>query len=403
MNKKIKNFLIFGVVLFVAIIGILIGTGSMSTIGEFNKEQCLINSTTSSCEIKMTLPENRELDSYSLDLTFHKTEGVYGTPIQLTPFTQGVYYSYHDTDLTSSLEGEEILYLYLYKLPSDWKIEDIYSIKYSMTTNGWVTQTLSNADIDIDPEFGVINFPYTSSSINVCTTSTPPCIIKTRTYSDGDSYQYLYNEDDFESNIEYEDLSADTYDGVQTSGVIEFTGTDTLSRYMDTYNLTKDGFVMYSTLNVDEYKKGYTNWGLTLPPKVMMSYAGSLRPTDVQIFIGETYVETIDGQIDGVSLVSLKDHINNYCERTTSTERCEVPIIFKSAENGGLIIIEDEKSVLKAQEVEGSSSSNGLTGAVTFVGNSFDYSGHPTQSYATAGILLVLIVGGVMLIGGKKK
>ena len=171
-----NNKTIFTIVLFTLIIISLgfIGqkTGMFSTIGEFQKSDCIFTQSGDTCTIELTLPEYRSVDSYNLDLSFDKHPGMeeFGRQI-VQPFASGGdYYEEDDKQDPSKEEEIEHNWLYLYKIPSDWEDVDVLHIE-SKATNGYAKITNPQADAIVEITSGYISVPYTLSNIKVCTKS----------------------------------------------------------------------------------------------------------------------------------------------------------------------------------------------------------------------------------------
>jgi len=409
---KAQGYIISGAILVLAVLALLYGTGTLSVIGQgiTTAEKCRLNESTLECTIPMTLPEYRELSSYTLDLVFFKVPGDY---VQETTASYAGYVGplieEDDKDLPSAEEELQTNYVYIYDIP--WSDENIYSIAMDVKTDGWVKNTNLDASVELDVQAGYITIPHSQDSVKLCGDSCDTSMNVVRHYvrdSTNEWKFYLYNTANVVrrasdgKDLDTDDSDYDALFGQVMSGTLHEKGSFVLDEALDRYDLTRDEFKMYVYLEADERLKGYTDWNLAVPPQVTLSYAKSLQPTNIDVYVGNEFVETITGSPDNATTMNLASAINNYCERNSETDECEVPITFKSDE-GGVIVISNENADLRAQEGGVDDGENFITGAITFAGDSFDFNEHPLQAFITVVVLVTLAMTGLLIYQRRKR
>jgi hypothetical protein len=125
------------------------GLSSFSVIGELGSQKpvCLFEDEMGgSCTINMTLPEYRELKSYTMDLEFSSIPGVYSTPTPITPYWTHKGYEEWDKEDPTSEEGYGNYWVYLYRIPSSW--EDIYDIKIRIECEKFIIYTIKSTAVN---------------------------------------------------------------------------------------------------------------------------------------------------------------------------------------------------------------------------------------------------------------
>jgi hypothetical protein len=386
------------ILMTILMIGVIFyGTGLFSIIGEITSKPSCSLDTSNTCSIELSLPEYRELDSYTLDLSFKSVPGDFGSSVQVSAFSfVGPIESKYGTDYYTD-------YFYVYRLPEQWIVDDVYAVKFDASSGGWVSKSRLSASINLDFKFGMIKIPYSSNTIlqcgEICDTKTN--II--RIYKSSNEQRLnIYNTFLMGKVVESLNTESAEYDdvglGKKLYGTSRREGVFVLEDMMKVYNINDvSEFVLYSNMEIEqEGGKSYSSYSTTLPPTIMLSYAPKLRPTDVQIWIGDERIDVVSGQPDSTTTKDLSMDINKYCERSSTTKKCIVPLTFKSSEKG-IITIEKENVKILAQKEEPKGFS------WSFIKNSFDFNNHPIQSYTTSGILLLLLILGIFMIPGGKK
>lgn len=412
---KSSNYIIIGLVFAMAIFGVLWGTGSLSVIGEGVSETCRINLTTNQCTVELTLPEYRSVHTYTLDLDFISVPGAFENKVQVTPISGlGPLYEEDDNDESSSMQELESNYLYLYRLPSAWDVDDIYSVKMEASTPGWISTSRTSSSVELSMYFRMVNKPYTLNTIQKCGENYDinTCIVRhyDRDYS-RDPNEWKYYEYNLASlptkstgdDLDTDDRDYDPYYPNKWNGNLASSTSFILKDKMELYGITnaKTEMAIMIHMDADEREKGYTNFGMTVPPMVFMTYASELQPTNTVLQVGITQIQTFTGQPDNATTNDLANTINTYCSTRAVGDKCTVPLTFTSLEDG-IIKVTAETGQLRATSQEtGRSGGNLLTGFA--VGNSFDFEEHPIQAYTTVGILFLLVMVGIFTIGGKKK
>ncbi len=144
------------------LIGIVLsGTFMFSVIGEADKPSCDILTDGGTCSIEITLPENRGLSLYNVNLDFDAVpDEEFKGESEVSSFANGVYSyePYDDNDVT--------LYMNLYRIPSDWGVP--YEIRMTSKTMASTSVTNDDAFSKIEIVNGVVVVGYPYNSIEIC-------------------------------------------------------------------------------------------------------------------------------------------------------------------------------------------------------------------------------------------
>ena len=347
---KSKNVLLI-IVGLLLVVGLFVGFGNMSIIiGEEGEASCRINTTTNECTFNLTLPRFREIDSsYNLHLSFEEVPGELQSKTILEPInTQGPY-----RDERVSRDG--VLYrlniydYYLYRLPSDWDLNNIHSIYVKSDVDGTFRRTIT-ARVSHRIDFGFVNLNNTQNSLSVCTNYVEGCVIEYYRYRD-DRYGYQ----EWRYSDSHLTLFSNIHPVFRSTAEHELRTTIPFTSEYENYILMEDIKVDNPLLFLRLRKE---LWGdrttgniptmNTGTPSFEVAYAKSVRPIDLEILVGGEVVQTISGvMIDDVITTDVSDYINDYCDVAT----CVVPITFRSATDG-VINMRVDSGVLKAQPYE---------------------------------------------------
>ena len=411
-----NNKTIFTIVLFTLIIISLgfIGqkTGMFSTIGEFQKSDCIFTQSGDTCTIELTLPEYRSVDSYNLDLSFDKHPGMeeFGRQI-VQPFASGGdYYEEDDKQDPSKEEEIEHNWLYLYKIPSDWEDVDVLHIE-SKATNGYAKITNPQADAIVEITSGYISVPYTLSNIKVCTKSrSRDCgeietrLVRWYNYDRYNEQKFaLYNDEPFPVTEQDRIRIGGTSDlNKEFNMDITYIGDKQLSRIsnIEDYDL-KNNFVIYSLLTVDERWKGYVDASVDKPPEMIMSYKKAYYPSELTYGIkGYQAKHILDGVMDSnVTTDDISNDIQAYCQRNQGDARtCTFEIEFESATPGKMSVNAENPFIVVSTNNDQKTNYENIKFGEFVTGYVTDLREGDRNTLTTTGAIMVILFSIVALI-----
>jgi len=417
----------------------------LSVIGSGEKPSCEITTPGGSCIIDMTLPENRGLSIYSVDLDFQSVpEANFKGYTEVKHFATGSWTEEDDEEEPSDLEDTEKTYMYLYRIPTDWGVPyEIQMTSEVSMASASVTKDTSATDIDLDN--GVISISYPYPTIEVCTKDDDDdCrnddYYLVHTYDDENRQGYDERQVDLRRDAGSVKVSVPgTNDDVYSSrvndpesGPLLYKGIYNTKHLRETvsekYHLPLQDFnkemALWATVIVELDNKGDAVGTCTAPPTMFIEYKEAVYPSNVKYnFGGEelVYYETFSGpQNEIVTTLDFSAQVNEYCGRNKEhAGTCNFPLTFTS-DTIGIIVLDNEDQTMSIvsgdTEKAGISTGDGdfkfsdllpdfgnvgnsITGAVTF-----DFENHQTGSWVFIGILFVGLLSVVIFLpGGKKK
>jgi len=418
MKDKFK----FLIALVVLLIGGIFISGNFSVIGQYENDQsCLFNEVDGGlCEVELTLPEYRSLNSYNLDLSFEE----FPSPIKygeqtLSPFTHGGDYYEEDEEEEPTQEEElEHNWVYLYRIPSEWNDFGVLNLE-AIAYDGYLKTTHYNADGDIRINTGYLAYPYTQTSMKVCNQerSSNCGLMETRLlrwYRDdryGEQKFQLYNDISVDL-LNYSsmsvggssDMNIEFREDVFKEGEIIVENIPTL----DSFTNLKSEMAMFVHVQVGEDWKGDVDWSIQMPPVLTMSYKKLFYPTDVEYKIeGVSVIHNLVGEQSlNTTSDDLSQDILDYCERNFGNEdSCTLKLIFDS-QTTGIMNINAENAQLKVisgklveQEEPVYEEESFITGLITKYN---DY--HEENGYVTSiAVLLILFTSITSFIVWRKR
>ena len=309
------------------------------------------------CDFNLTLPSYRTLDSYTLDLSFSSVPGEVEGFTTVQPVSNRG--SYRDQWVTSSnvLREETYYWFYFYRIPENWDLDEIYSIYVESEVSGSERRSSSTARFFAYNNVGFLTINQTSNTVQTCgdvrLRDYPMCVIQSFTDRwNGISeirtwwvHIVWFSNDlrpgEYNANVENPTI------GNTNQFTINYEGYILINDFLEKHSITRDGLMLVNMVEKTEFHPNLVTSSLSPPPTLRMGYTKSVKPSNVQLFVGNELVQTID-EADNVTTVDLASYINNYCERDTSVDDCVVPFTLKSSTDG-VIKIHSEEGVLRAQ------------------------------------------------------
>ena len=344
------------VILIVTIVGGLLLTYStdFSIIGQDQvSEKCRFDGE--DCKFNLTLPNYRTLDSYTLDMTFSTVPGEIEGITTVSPVSNRG--SFRDQWVTSTgLREETYFWFYFYRIPSSWNLDEIYSVYIESEVSGSERRTSTSARFFAFNQIGLLKINHPSNTVQTCGDvrwrDYPMCVI--RSYTDRwngiseirtswRNIVWFRNQHD----PMYYDSRIENPDRVQKSFKINYEGHILINDFIKEHSLDKNQVLIVNMLEKNEMYPNSVSSSLAPPPVVRMGYTKSVMPSNVQIFVGNELLQTINKVNENMTTNDLATAINEYCRRETTTDDCVVPLTIKSATDGN-IRIHTETGVLKA-------------------------------------------------------
>jgi len=347
-SKNNKGMKIIITILLLGIIFFSIGT--YSVIGSFDKKkECLFTDNNKLCELKLTMPENRELNNYNLKLSFSKQASNQIVNEQIiNPFANGGdYYEEHNDAREAIGRSKEHNWIYLYRIPSNINLNDYDVIILNNTIKTTLKIRNDHANAFVKLNNGYLKYPYTNNNIIVCTEEhSRNCgDIKNRLVrwyeSDGDKQTSMYNL--ISAKIINKYFSKATNDEGVNKAITENNYLTTKININDLKNIDYEKTALFSTIKIYEDGYDYVDYKIEEPLKTTIGFTKSYYPKNVKYYVNNKEIGVLEGeQKNNVTTKDLSDSINNNCDGT----RCDVNITFES-ETPGIMYINGENSELK--------------------------------------------------------
>lgn len=353
MNNYKKLWI--GAMIIVLLLGLMFFVDyDFSTIGQFDNEvECVFNeSNGGSCLLELELPQYRSVESYTLDFSFDKYAhpDEYGKQV-VTPFSSvGDLYEEGNTDESSSYEDLEHNWIYLFRMPSEWEESEIEIVRMeAFSPNAYGLKRKPSSDIVLKMYNGHIEIPYIRTTAPICRESrTSDCpvdmLFKWRDDNSGERSFNFYN--DLASEIiSYNSLYLTSSKEVDMPTTIDLTKVSELNirdiSNIEDYTDLKSQLVFYNRIMVDEMEKGYTDYRITLPPTITLSYKKSFYPTNVEYGFGSQMKILSGEQTDTITTQDLTQQIINECSRQNNSDTCVLTLEITS-ESPGKIYVNNE-------------------------------------------------------------
>lgn len=349
-NKNKRNLFLIFIPLLLIIIAL--GTTFSVTIGdELNsKVSCEMpysNSSDNECEIFLTLPEGKSLDSYKLTLSNDLVTNVKSEKVDLIPFDSK---SFLEIDFSSSgKEERDYDYVSLYRLPVASNVYD-YSISCSSSISisedrderGTATAGVLVSYLEEYPFKDFILCDYGNSPVSSSFRLENPCP------PDHLIQKYKYTEyGEISTNIKrnYPVLKYSAISTSQSSLKISKTLSTELERIiLEKEDVSNILLIGNSYLRTDVGMSG----GAVSFPTCQADYSLFEKFDTAELFIGNIKVQDITFFEDSTTTVDISNFINSYCGRDKSVSlECVIPLTFK-AKKGGIINLLNQSSTLKS-------------------------------------------------------
>lgn len=306
-----------------------------------NSPDCVFADGAKTCTVTYTLPENRSMSTFKMDLQFGKVPAAeFGASESLVRVATAS--TREETCRSYGCDVERFSW-YLWKPATTWP--EVAEVELTQTSNTRTSCTSQDDDVRVIARVYAVNRPW-GDNLQVVDDDaydrnpTAYLLIQDRA-SDGDDYTSTKNVFTAGGGVIYgadcryssaPEVTTKVYD---TVGIVP-----TANLQMDS---NQQRFLSYVSFEVDAAGGSYS---MIAEPTVQARYKEAQYPTNVKYSVGNIPIDTLSGiQKTNATTLDFATQVNQACERTRTVGECSFNITFVSEQNGKMWI--DKYETLK--------------------------------------------------------